>query len=277
MTRSRGFTLIELIISLVLAAVLGVAVVKILVTTSRFYGKDAAIRDARTVARSPVGLIESELLAVEPTGGIVSADSFQITIRPVYAMGVLCGVSGSNAVVSLLPSDSLTGASAGFSGYGYRTGLGAWTYVDGGSAPGSGSAATCTSASVTTLSGGRVVSLSPAPVTGIAIGTPIMLYQRVTYRFAASTAMPGRRALWRDVATGNVSEELAAPYETSARFRFFTPASDTSRIAPASPLRDTRGVELVLDGASERPPHESGTAETTGLTTGVFFRRRSDR
>lgn len=277
MSTRRGFTLIELVIALVLSAILGGAVIKILLTTGRFYQKDSAIRSARTIARSPLGLIETELMAVEPSGGIVAADSFQLTVRSGYATGLLCGIASGVATISLLPSDSLMTASAGFSGYAWRAGTGSWTYVDGGAPPATGSAAICSAAGIITLAGGRVIALSPAPPALTAVGTPVLLHQRVTYRFAPSALMPGRRALWRDVATGNVSEELAAPFEATARFRFFTGASDTSRAVPAAPLSANRGVELVLDGASERPPYGGGVPETSGVTTGIFFRKRGAR
>lgn len=268
----RGFTLIELVLSLTLSGILGVAIVKILLTTSRFYQQDNAIRSARTLARSPLGLLESDLLGVEPSGGLLAADSLSLTVRSAYATGALCGISGNVATVSLLPGDSLLIEAAGYSGYAWRQ-AGSWTYVAATTRPGAGSAAVCSAAGISTLAGGRVVTLTPAPPSAAAPATPITLYQQLTYRFAPSSRLPGRQALWRDMAATASSEEIAAPFATSARFRYFTGASDSSRPAAAAPLSATRGIELVLDGASERPPHNRGTLETSGITTGIFFRR----
>ncbi len=276
MNARRGFSLTELVITMLIAGILGVAVTKILITTSRFYGQDAALRSARTVARSPIGLLEQELRMVEVAGGVLGADSASLSFRAPYAMGLTCTAGGGTATVSLLPADSLTLAGAGFSGYAWRSAAGAWTYVEAGATLGVGNGTLCTGASVTTLPGGSVVTLTPAPPATEGIGTPIFLYQRIGYRFAASTAMPGRLALWRDVAASGLSEELVAPFDASARFRFFVRSADTAQAAAPAALADLRGVELVLAGASERASPGRARPASVSLTAAVFFRNRAD-
>lgn len=271
----RGFSLAELVITMVIAGILGVAVTKIMVTTSKFYGQDAALRSARSVSRSALGLLESELRMLEVTGGVLKADSATLTVRGPYAMGLLCTTGGSTATVSLLPSDSLMYASAGFSGYAYRDGSGTWVYVETGVQLKAPSPSACGAAGITTLAGGVTVGLSPAPPSAIGAGAPVMLFQRLSYRFAASATLAGRVGLWRDVVATGASEELVAPFDASARFRYFVRGTDTSIVKPAV-LADVRGVELVLNGASERAPRGRATPETVGLTTGVFFRNRSN-
>ena len=49
------------------------------------------------------------------------------------------------------------------------------------------SAATCTGASITPITGGSVLNVSPAMAAGATAGTPAYLYQRVRYSFAASS------------------------------------------------------------------------------------------
>lgn len=226
-TRSRGFTLTEMLVALILASVLGGIVTKSLVSTSRFYSQDSGQRAARVVARSATSLIESELRMVEVAGGLVNGDSASITVRVPFAMGILCTNGGSAAQASLLPMDSLAYATAGFSGFAVRAAAGTYTISETGVSRGAGTASICTAASITTLTGGLVVSLVPAPATTFAAGSPVILFQRITYRFAASTVLPGRRALWRDVAATGVSEELAAPFDATARFRFYVLDRDT--------------------------------------------------
>jgi len=41
-------------------------------------------------------------------------------------------------------------------------------------------------------------------------------------------------------------------------------------------LGNTRGLELVLDGMSERTPGGSATPKTASVTTSVFFENRPD-
>lgn len=272
--RSRGFSIIELLLALILASILGAIVTKTLVSTSHFYARDSGRRSARAVARSAAGLLESELRMVESSSGIVSADSMRVVVRVPYALGILCTTGGATAMVSLLPMDSLAYASAGFSGFAVRDAAGAYTVNEAGVTLGAGTPATCTPASVTTLTGGLVVALSPAPAATFAAGSAVLLFQRVTYRFATSTALPGRLALWRDVSATGVSEELAAPFDASARFRFYVLSADTSQPNPPASLANVRGLDLVLNGASETTSFGKATPELQRLTTAAFFRNR---
>ena len=95
-----------------------------------------------------------------------------------------------------------------------------------------------------------------------------------------STITPGRIALWRHSLTAagvvNASEEVAAPFDSTSRFRFFTLndrlASDT---LPTS-LGNLRGVEVRLYGESERTVRNRPAPEQTNLVTSVFFLNRLD-
>ncbi len=273
--RARGFTLMELLVALVMTGILGVTIVRLLVSTSRFYGQDAARRNARAVSRSALALMESELRMVEVGTGIVSADSFNLTVKVPYALGVLCTSGATTATVSLLPVDSLEFANAGFSGYSYRDSTGNYTDRGAGVSLGTGVATTCTGASLTPLTGSRIITLNPAPPATVAIGSAVLLYQQLTYRFGASTAVTGRTGLWRTVAATGVSEEIAAPFDASARFRFFVLDADTSQAAAPATLSNTRGIGLVLTGASEKTPLGRSAPLTAPLTTAIFFHNRA--
>lgn len=276
MTRRRGFTLIELMLALILASVLGTIVTKSLVSTSHFYARDSGQRAARVVARSATSLIESELRMAEASGGLVSGDSTTITVRVPYALGMLCTSGVTPAQVSLLPMDSIAYATAGFSGFAARDAAGAYSYFETSPALSAGNAASCTTASITTLTGGAVVQVTPMPAASFVVGAPVLLYQRITYRFAASTILPGRRGLYRDVVATGVSEELAAPFDATARFRFYALNADTAQSLIPSPASNTRGIELVLNGSSEKTAFGAAQPETAMFTTAVFFRNRSN-
>ena len=45
-----------------------------------------------------------------------------------------------------------------------------------------------------------------------------------------------------------ISEELAAPFDTTARFRFYSVGSSVAQTAVPSPRSDARGIEIHLDG-----------------------------
>jgi hypothetical protein len=105
----------------------------------------------------------------------------------------------------------------------------------------------------------------------IAVGTPVLLMQRLTYEFKASAALPGRSALWRTVVTTGQADELVAPFDATARFRFFVEGGDNAQdVVPTPPTR-IRGVELKLDALSDRAPQGSPAPKKAQAVTAVFF------
>ena len=96
------------------------------------------------------------------------------------------------------------------------------------------------------------------------------------YQFAASAALPGRIALWRTVLNGGPTEELAAPFDTSAQFRFYVVGSNVAQSAVPSPRSLTRGIEIHLDGMSETAPAGSTDPKRVQLTTSILFKNRRD-
>jgi len=177
-------------------------------------------------------------------------------------------------------------AAAGYSGFALRDGsTGAYSYVPGtASAPTAGTASNCTGGTkpvdvIAAYNGspaGQAINLSSAAITPPARGTLVFLYRRVRYEFKASTSVPGRTGLWRTLVTPNTSEELAAPFNNTARVRFYVLNATTAQDAVPSPLSDTRGLELVLDGMSENTPRGSASPKVTSVTTSVFFENRRD-
>lgn len=274
--RRGGFTLIELLVTLLLAAIVGLGVTRLLISQTQFFAGATGRRDARAVVRNAVNIVRDEMRMIEPRG-IVSASTTSLVVRVPYAMGLYC--AGQTATFA--PVDSLIWASAVYDGFAYRdTTINAtYTYVPKTTAPSNGLAATCSSAPVnitplagtTTFTAGRTLSIPGLP-SGRVPGSPVLLYQTVTYELAASTLVPGRTALWRRV-VGGVSEEIAVPFEETAIFRFFVSGATTPQDAPPSDLRLLSGIEVVLVGQSERSAsNRQGTPETAPMRLSIFFR-----
>ena len=81
----------------------------------------------------------------------------------------------------------------------------------------------------------------PAAIPALtAVGTAVLLFQRLTYEFKASGALAGRTGLWRTVVATGQTDELVAPFDATATFRFFRTGSDTAQAAVPSPLNTTR-------------------------------------
>ena len=272
-----GFGLAEILVALVLMGIVGLGLTKTFIAQTRFADMQQKRRMARSVARSPVNLLLSEGRMVENGSGVAAASSASgassITLRVPVSMGLVCGASGSGTVVSMMPTDSVALAGAAFSGYAYRTSTGVYSYTEGTVTVVAGGSATCTAAGITTITGGRTVIVTPAFPAAAVVGTPAFVYQRVKYSFAASSAITGRLALWRTLEASNVREELAAPFDTSSRFRFFRHNNDTSDVV-VPPLTEINGLELVLTGASEKARFGKSTPETASLRTAVFFSNR---
>jgi len=296
MTRSaarRGFTLVELLLSLIVTAIVGGALVRMVLSQARFMDQQEAWRGARSVARGGINRLVSDLRVVEAVRGVeaAAAGGQDFTIRVPYAFGIMCRTAATVTTVSLLPVDSAMFAAPGYSGFAWRDTAGVYTYVPSTVLPViPGTAADCTGAlptgfPITTLGSingsppgqvvnlGSAAALSPVPP----VGSLIFLYRRVRYEFKNSAMLPGRTGLWRTTLDmGGTTEELAAPFASTARVKFYRLNSATSEMAVPAQLSEVRGLELVLDGMSERTPGGSSAPKTANVITSVFFENRPD-
>ncbi len=270
----RGFTLIELMLGIIVMAVVGIMLTRFMLANSRLVARQDAGERARSASRSAQRLLTTDIRPVEVSNGVVAAAARDVTIRSPYATGVVCRATGSVTTVSLLPADSSRYAAGGFTGFAWRDSVARYHYVEGGTTIGVGSAATCLLDSVTTLTGGQVITLTPGAPTSAVPGAPIFLYRQVRYEFKSSAAFPGRQGLWRTVVTSAVSDEIAAPMDTSSRFNFYLLNSDTAQAAVPSPLSDIRGFEVLLNGASARIPSGASAPQVSRVTLGIFFQNR---
>jgi prepilin-type N-terminal cleavage/methylation domain-containing protein len=292
----RGFTLIELMLSLIVSAVVGASLVRIVLGQARYMDQQEAWRVARSVSRSGINRLMSDLRAVEATQGVeaAAAGGQDFTIRVPYAFGMLCSTVANLTTVSLLPVDSAMFAAPGYSGFAWRDAAGTYTYIPGTALPTlPGTPGNCTAAlpigyPVYTLGAingspaGQTANLAhggtlpTAQPNGALVGSIVFLYRRVRYEFKNSAAIPGRIGLWRTVVTTGATEELAAPFANTARVNFYVLNNAVAQAAVPVNLGDIRGLELVLDGMSEQTPGGSSGPKTASVRTTVFFENRPD-
>jgi type II secretory pathway pseudopilin PulG len=265
-------------VAIALLSIIGAATLRMLMSQSRFVDQHTKQRSARGVVRSTMNLMLSELRMVEATGGVESAAPTTVTVRVPYALGLACGTLGSATVVSFLPADSVALATAAVDGFAWRDHAGGYTYVEAGvsyrPAP---DPSPCTIAGITTLPDGRIGEITPAITTTAVDGTPVFLFQRVRYSLAPSVTLPGRLAMWRTSLSTGLNEEIAAPFDASAAFRFFRAAEDTSTTLPPASLDELRGIELVLTGASEGVRAGKTQPELAHQRTAIFFTNTPDQ
>lgn len=264
--RRRGLSLVEVLIAIVLLGIVGVGITNLLRSQMRFFARGTNARDARTVSRIALNLTRSELRMTEPNG-IVAASRDSIRVRLPYLMGLYCGAN----TAMFVPTDSLALAQAQYGGYAYRDTLAGatYTYVASSTALSAGLAATCLGAGLDTIPRGPRYVVAPA--LGVLVpSAPFFLWQTVTYRFAASSLVPGRYALWRQAGSAT-AEEIAVPLDTASRFNFYTTGVSSSTTVP-NPLNSTRGIELLLYGESERTSPGQTTPEQALQRVSIFFR-----
>lgn len=291
----KGFTLVELLLSLVVTAIVGAALIRMVLGQAQFMDQQEAWRGARSVSRSGINRLMSDLRAVEAVGGVEAAvvGGQDFTIRVPYAFGVMCRTNANLTTVSLLPVDATMFAAPGYSGFAWRSRAGVYTYVPGTALPTiPGTIADCTGAlplgfGITTLGSingsppGQVANLThpaafAAPPAGPDVGSIVFLYRRVRYEFKNSGVLPGRVGLWRTLVSTGDTEELAAPFANTARVNFYVLNNATAQAAVPADVSTIRGLELVLDGMSERTPSGSTAPKTTNIRTSVFFENRPD-
>ena len=280
----RGLTLIELMIALIVASVVGAGLVKLMIGQARATSNQEAWRTARTGPRIGINRLISELRMVDPIGGVEAAvaGGQDFTLRVPYAVGVMCWSDGASSIVSLMPVDSAMYAEGGFGGFAWRGTTGTYNYVPTTTAPTSAGAATCAANSVTTIPAigsspaGQVVTVTGAVAPIPAVGTPFLLFRRLRYEFKASTMFPGRIGLWRTVLANGATEEVAAPFDAAARVRFYVLDATAAQAAVPASLSDIRGLELQLFGSSDGTPEGSTGPKVAAVTASVFFKNRPD-
>ena len=271
----RGLTLVELIVTMVIAAIIGGAFMRLMMHQSRFMDTQNRAREARSVSRGALNLMMSEMRRVTRPHGVIAAAYDSVVLRVPYAFGVLCGSTAAASTISLAPMDSATYAEPGSRGYAWRDSTGNYAYVTGGFTVAPGLTSDCTTGpGITTLPGGKVVTVTPVIPPAAVAGTPVLLFRRVKYKFGNSVMLPGRTALWRVNVDAGTSEEVVAPFDAASRFRFYDGASTTSQANPPAVLDSIRGLELRLAGSSDRATFSTGQPSTAEFRASVFFMNR---
>jgi prepilin-type N-terminal cleavage/methylation domain-containing protein len=288
--RRSGFTLNEVIISLVILGIVGMAFTRIITYQSRYFAHETSLRSARSVARAGANILMSDLRIVQDSGGVdsVAVTGKAIRILVPYRFGLVCATNLSTTTMSMLPVDSATIQLSVYKGFAWRNASGRYTYVfpadpTGADIPvSSASSISCTGsgagqAQIRTVSvtarPGVILDLKSGAPSGATVATPGFLFQKITYSFRQSGVYPNALGLWRNVEGGTnvLGEELVAPFDTSARFRFYQPGDDTSRVTPPD-VSLIRGVELVLSALSPVKSSSQAGLPMEKVVTSVFFK-----
>ena len=276
----RGLSFAELLVGMVILSIIGLGMTKVMASQARYFDHQKTANAARAVSRGPLNRVVSDLRMVEARGGVMSASATSIDMRVPYAMGAVCGPGPNNihTHISLLPVDSAMYSAEGYSGYAWRGGDGVYRYKDDNNTKEVGTLSVCTTAGITSLTaeGARIIRITPKLPDTASFGTPVFLYRKIRYSFGPSTSVPGTTALLRTILATNKVEELSAPYDASAKFRFFVGNSLTAVNSPPADLSKLRGLEMNMTGLSERTPTGANQKKKAPFVTAVFFKNRLD-
>lgn len=288
----QGFTIVEIITSLVIVAIIGLAMTKLIIGQTRAFQFDNGGRRARAAARSAMNILITDLRMTQDNGGVtlVDAANRRVDVRVPSVFGFVCENSGTSVVVSLVPVDSFQRASGKYGGYAYRDSTnGVYTYIAAGPTDTIQSAGEgrCHNSGVglfadTTSIAGRAGAVYIASGVGVAlapIGAPVFIWQTVSYEFKASQIYPGRYGLYRTVRgranTDTTSDELIAPFKTTARFSYYQQSPYATRdipVATAPALNNIRGFQIFLPAESSDTMPTRNTPLSATVTTAVFFK-----
>jgi len=271
--------LAELLVAMLIAAIIGVSLTQLVISQSRFVALQSAIMQARGGARAALNVMAGDFRMVGDSG-LVAATPESVTVRVPYAFGVACLQAAGKTLVSLAPADSATYFAATASGYAWRDSTGKFVFVE----PATAAASLwvlCswpfTTPSITTLGNAnwspRVVAVGPNDARTPA-GSIVYLYQTIRYAFAPSAQLPGRIGLWRTLLTTGERDELVAPFDSTAGFRFLD-STYTAHASPPGDLTSVKGLQLMLVATSEQPPEGRTLPMKFNLTTNVVFRNHS--
>ena len=270
----RGFTIIELMISMMIGLILLGAVYRLMTTQTAGYNKQRELADVRETARSGSTLLSRDLRHAASGGSsVIAMSANSITLRSIRGLGIICAKHPTLARYALSGTAGKIEASSDDSALVFQIGRERWQRVK------VTTVGTPTSMGIATCAwpGGRVpdavieVAVSTKSDTvGIKVGAPFRSYRRVQY---AQYLLNDRWWLGRKVGSATGYEQLTGPLRASngLTFAYF----DTLGAPTAAPAA-VGMVAFTLNAESYQTARlNSGSYEfqRDSLTTKVLLRR----
>lgn len=253
----QGFTLVEVLITIVVAGVLGGALMTLVIGQQRFYAKSDNALLAQQNIRAAVDLMAAELRMASPDD-IIQASSDSVVVRFDILRAVICDtLGGGQADIFVYDSVGNTNLPSAFRGTAYSGPYdSAFVYADAFTSTSSTSApakATCqangadpngTAAnSDFRRTSGWAAQYGVTPLRG----SLIRWYGALTYRFGSSTTISGADAIWRN------GQELVTPFETGAAFQYVMANGSIQNSVNSATLANIREIRLVMTATGDGP------------------------
>jgi prepilin-type N-terminal cleavage/methylation domain-containing protein len=279
--KGKGFTLIEMLVSFLLFAVVSASAIGLLRTQRNLYDVQYDRMDLQRNVRGAVDLVAGELRSI-PDGGVITGSADSLVVRYPIRWGLVCGDLNKAAVKAgdpppppapdaeiYMPTavDQLF-ADQVQSGLGFRDENGVWTYIEDSLQPWEDSLFVETLIYCTGGPGakvqkdkfdkeGNLVERGDTAVdpnygrffgfysyVGFEAyqGAQIVAYANVTYRFGASEFDPGTRALFR--VTPNGAQELAGLFDSESGFEYIVENGQMKTNLPPGHLEKVVAIRI---------------------------------
>lgn len=246
--RESGFTLVELLVSMVISLMLLAAAYGVLVTQVRSFEIQRGTMDARETLRGAATLLTSEFRHASSSRGDLYAIAPQtVTLRSLLGSGVICDTLGTRYGVWQPQGDFQ--ATAADSALIYSLTSETWNSVKVSqmwSDPVAGGIPTCAWAGGTAPA--LVVQVVPGDTAGVRTGSGIRAFRSIQYGLYQD-AMDGRWWLGRKLASAGSYDKLTGPLSSPADSGLVFHYYDIAGLETADPTQVVR-VELVLKAES---------------------------
>ena len=217
MRTRHGFTIMELMISMMIGLTVLGAVYKLMITQTGGYGKQRELADVRETARSGSTLLSRDLRHAASGGSAVVAMSpNSITLRSVRGVGIVCAKHPNLPRYALARTAGKFEAGADDSAMVFQIGRETWRRVKV-SAVGTPAAMGVPACA---WSGGQVPDVVieiPVTTTAIKVGAPLRTFRRVQY---TQYSLDGRWWLGRKVGAATEFEQLTGPLRAAGGLAF---------------------------------------------------------
>ena len=278
----KGFTIIEMLVSFVLFAVVMGSAVGLLMSQRSLYDVQSDRMDLQRNVRAAVDLVAGELRSLPP-GGVISGDADSLTVRFPVRWGLACGYLNKEAPSKnptdpppppapdaeiYMPTDTdPLFADHPQSGLGFRDTAGVWTFIEGSTQPWEDSLFVA-SLVYCTMGPSAKVRVDKFDKEGNLVeradtagpdyarfmgyyayvgfeayqGAQIIAYTNVTYRFGPSVFDPGSRALFRITPDG--AQELAGLFDTDSGFVYYLENGQVKTVLPPGHLDKLSSIRI---------------------------------
>jgi len=216
--RSRaGFTMIEIIVSLVVGLIVVGGVYQLMIAQGRGFGKQREVIDGRQTSRDATGLLAWDIRHAASGGSpfaVMGANT--VTLRSPQGLGVICAKHATLPRYALWKTAGSIQATADDSALVYEADKGTWIAlrIAAVGTPAAMGVAACAwpGARVPSMVVELTVVNVPADTSGIKVGAPFRDFRRVEY---AEYSLNSRWWLGRRVGGASAYEQLTGPLVSS--------------------------------------------------------------